>query len=501
MTISFRTRLFVVSGVIVTAVITAVMLIGWSRVLAFEADRLEQRLCMEAKRLATQPMHDGELQRNVDDILGKLHLSSPEQVMLQVETRAAGDGFQTSNWRPEFALASAPWRNVSVVGAEGLDRNAQDDSPPRPPRALQDQQGNQPPPQRPAPQRGERAPVKGTCALASLTAQDRPWRAARFTHAQGRSVLAVDLIATQAEIQSALKQALRMVVPLALVFTALGAWLLASLTMRPVNRLRGAMQVVTQKALDKRLSSYGEDYEFSVLIDAYNTMLSRLEISFQQASRFSADAAHELKTPLTILQGRIEQSMRQTYDPAMQQDLTDLLDEVGRLSDITRKLLLLSQVDAGYLALQHASINLSEMLGDMAADTQMLLTDQTLQCAIDHDLLIEGDALLLRQLFNNLVSNAVRYCRKDGWIRLSARALPSGVEVVFANATQAIAPEDRARFFDRFYRGDAAHNRRTDGNGLGLSLAREIARAHGGDLVLTPSASDEVILQLTLPLS
>ena len=471
MTISFRTRLFFIAGLIVTTVITAVMLIGWNRVLAFEADRLEQRLCMEAKRLATQPARKDDASRMVNDVLGKLHLNSAGQVMLYFQARGLGESFQSSNWLPEFAQDSAPWRTVASAGAD----------------------------ERSDP--GERPPQAGACAIASFTVLGGPWRAARFTHNDGHSVLAVDLSATQTEIQSALKQALVMVVPLALIFTALGAWLLSALTMRPVNRLRTAMQVVTQKALDQRLSSYGEDYEFEVLISAYNTMLSRLEVSFQQASRFSADAAHELKTPLTILQGRIEQSLHQAHGSMTQQELSGLLDEVGRLSDITRKLLLLSQVDAGYLALQHTSINLSETLGDMAADTQMLLTDQTLQCAIEQGLTIQGDMLLLRQLLNNLVSNAVRYCRTDGWIRLSARAMPAGVEVVFSNASQHVAPEDRARFFDRFYRGDASHNRRNDGNGLGLSLAREIARAHGGDLVLAPSESDIVILQLTLPLS
>lgn len=469
MTTSFRTRLFVISGLIVTSVISAVMLIGWNRVLAFEADRLEQRLCMEAQRVATQPLRAQDVPRMVSDILGKLHLSSAQHLALYFSVRGdvEGDarGFQSSNWQPEFAQDSAPWRTLAW------------------------------------PARGDSPTLVGTCDLASSTVLGGPWRAARFTHSQGHSLLAVNLMATQTEIQSALKQALVMVVPLALVFTALGAWLLSALTMRPVNRLRKAMQVVTQQALDQRLSSYGEDQEFEVLISAYNTMLRRLEISFQQASRFSADAAHELKTPLTILQGRIEQDLRQNNDPVMQQELSGLLDEVGRLSDITRKLLLLSQVDAGYLALQHLPINLSEMLGDLATDAQMLLTDQKFQCAIGQDLLMEGDELLLRQLLNNLISNAVRYCRADGWIRLSARALPSGVEVVFANSTQAIPNDDRARFFDRFYRGDASRNRRTDGNGLGLSIAREIARAHGGDLVLAPSAPDEVILQLTLPLS
>lgn len=452
MTTSFRTRLFVIAGLIVTTVITAVMLVGWNRVLAFEANRLEDRLCMEAKRLASQRIPAEDVQRMVSDVLGKLHLNAAHQVMMYFEPIGGGQSWSTSNWQPEFGQDSAPWRTA------------------------------------------------GVCALASLTTLDRPWRAARYADSEGSSVLAVDLLATQTEIQSALKQALVMVVPLALIFTALGAWLLSTLTMRPVNRLRKAMQVVTQEALDQRLSSYGEDQEFQVLISSYNTMLHRLEISFQQASRFSADAAHELKTPLTILQGRIEQDLQQTDDPVMQRELSGLLDEVGRLSDITRKLLLLSQVDAGHLALQHAPIHLSEMLSDIAIDAQMLLAEQTLQCAIAQDLTIEGDVLLLRQLFNNLISNAVRYCSPDGWIRLSARALPSGVEVIFSNATPVIAPDDRARFFDRFYRGDVSHNRRTDGNGLGLSLAREIARAHGGDLTFAPSAANEVILQLTLPL-
>jgi signal transduction histidine kinase len=93
----------------------------------------------------------------------------------------------------------------------------------------------------------------------------------------------------------------------------------------------------------------------------------------------------------------------------------------------------------------------------------------------------------------------VRYCRPGGWIEVAARRLPTGVEVVFANASPAIGAEDRQRFFDRFYRGDPARNRAVDGTGLGLSLAREIARAHGGDLTLEPGPADEVKLRLWLP--
>jgi signal transduction histidine kinase len=112
---------------------------------------------------------------------------------------------------------------------------------------------------------------------------------------------------------------------------------------------------------------------------------------------------------------------------------------------------------------------------------------------------VQGDLLLLRQLLNNLVSNAVRYCRPGGWIEITARRLPAGVEVVFANASAPIGAEDRQRFFDRFYRGDPSRNRAVEGSGLGLSLAREIARAHGGELTLEPGPADQVTLRLSLP--
>ncbi|MFZ4480296.1 MAG: ATP-binding protein [Rhodoferax sp.] len=320
-----------------------------------------------------------------------------------------------------------------------------------------------------------------------------------FRSPDGRSIVAADLAATKGDLQNALQNALMLVVPLALALSALGAWLLAAMTMRPVNRLRDSMRNVTQKALDQRLPTAGEDIEFRELIGAYNTMLERLQASFQHASRFSADAAHELRTPLTILRGRLEEAVNKSDNRAVQAELTDLQDEVSRLSGIVRKLLLLSQADAGRLALTITEIDLSAMLGELLSDTEMLLGGQKLSSAIEPHLMTQGDTMLLRQLFNNLISNAVRYCQVDGAISVAGRALPGGTEVVFSNTCEPVLQESRARFFDRFFRGEASHNRAIEGNGLGLSLAREIARAHGGDLTLEPSALDLVKVRLFLP--
>ena len=311
--------------------------------------------------------------------------------------------------------------------------------------------------------------------------------------------VAANLTAPRAEISAALGDALLLEVPLALVLTALGAWLLSRLAMRPVNRLRDAMKAVTPQGLDTRLPDTGEDLEFKELIAAYNTMLARLERSFQQASRFSANAAHELKTPLTILRGRLEQLRSSSGNNALQADLAQLQDEVSRLSAITRKLLLLSQADAGRIELSLAPLDMSELLELLAADARMLAPDRVLNVQIERGLLIQGDAVLIRQLLNNLLSNALRYTPGGGTIVMQARRVTTGIEIRVNNSCLPLSATDRTHFFERFYRADAARNRQHDGNGLGLSLALEIAKAHGGTLALLPGPATEVSLLLKLP--
>ena len=482
MTISFRTRLFVVSALIVAGVLSAVVALGWASLRDAQLETLDERLCNEARRIATQPFLGEELARLESDLAIKLRLGSTAELLVRYEPRDGGPAFESAGWAGAPTLASLPWeaRRAPLLG-EPLPRP--------PPLAPPDARRPPPPPAHGPP----------ACALASFEHRGGHWRAARFEAPFGRSAVAANLASAESALQGAVGRTLATVVPLALVLTALGAWLLASLTMRPVNRLRIAMGEVSQRALDQRLSGAGEDREFKELIGAYNTMLARLEASFGQASRFSADAAHELKTPLTILQGRIEQALAGSGHGALDDELTQMLDEVGRLALITRKLLLLSQADAGRLDLQRARVDVSQLLEDLVTDSRMMVADGELQAHIAPELAVQADAVLLRQMVNNLMANAVRHRRPGGHIRVRARALAGAIEIHLANQTAPIEAAERARFFERFYRGDASHGRRVDGSGLGLSLALEIARAHGGDLRLEPSPSDEVRLRLSLP--
>jgi heavy metal sensor kinase len=327
------------------------------------------------------------------------------------------------------------------------------------------------------------------------------WRigAAKFRNVQ--VAIAVSLQAVNQEMAT-IRNIFLVSIPGALVLVASGAWLVSGSALRPIGQLTGVIQQVTVKGLDQRIPIGTTDVEFVELIRVFNQMLERLERSFTQASRFSADAAHELKTPLTILQGELERTLQQVKNGSeMQQRLSNLLDEVRRLSGIMRKLLLLSLADAGQMSLYLVEVDMSELLIEMVEDVELLAPHLSVQTDITDGLRVQGDRDLLIQVLQNLLSNAIKYNLANGWIQIHAHQTETTLYVTIANASIDIPVSDRSRIFDRFHRGDPARTRKVEGIGLGLSLAREIARAHHGDLILDSTSSGQTAFTLTLPIT
>ena len=327
----------------------------------------------------------------------------------------------------------------------------------------------------------------------------RLWRIGLATNGQVRIALAVDAHVIDREMNG-IRNAFLAALPFALIFIGLGSWFFSARALRPLQKLTAVSRRVTATGLSQRISSQGEDREFVELIDVFNRMLGRLERSFKQAHRFSADAAHELKTPLAILQGQLERSIGMAEDgSAMQRGLTSILDEVRRLSTISRKLLLLSQADAGRLSVFGVPFNLSKALDDLLEDTHMLAPQLKVTATIAPNLVITADGSLLRQVLHNLISNAIKYNVNQGWITITTGCWSQQVEVRISNSSSGIPVAERGRIFERFYRADPAHSRHVEGVGLGLSVSREIARAHGGDIVLKVENEGTVQFSLLLP--
>ena len=477
----FRTRIFSISILTVSAVLAVIISLSWSRIMKVELEQLDARLCMEEKRimaislrkerrennpLSTFPMASNAANSDnwlINDLMEKLRISSSSQLMIFVESNESG------------VLTKSEDVDVQAVITK-LNRESEEQL------TSTDKNG-----------------AMVLCQLVFFEHNKNQWRASFFQTPQAKSFIAVDVSATTSQLKSTLREALIIVIPFSLLLSILGAWFITTNTIRPINRLQKSMNMVTKKDLSHRLPEHKADEEFKILIDAYNTMLDRLEDSFQQISRFTADAAHELKTPLTVLRGKLEQAV--INEDAEQLDLNAILDEVGHLSAITRKLLLLSQADAGSMALHLEAINVTDLLDELTADMELLSDDLVLHCAIEQALIIQGDFVLLRQLLNNLLVNVIRYSLHEKGVTIQAKRNDLQVEVLISNFCLLMSDDVRGQLFERFYRGEPEHTQGLSGSGLGLSLAREIARAHGGDLIIEASDKYVFTLRLLLPIA
>ncbi|MEO1068506.1 MAG: ATP-binding protein [Cyanobacteria bacterium J06638_6] len=170
-----------------------------------------------------------------------------------------------------------------------------------------------------------------------------------------------------------------------------------------------------------------------------------------------------------------------------------------QLSNIVRKLLLLSLADGGQMSIQRQPVNFSALVQDQLEDLALLGPDLTLKAEIEPGLRVSGDRGLLYQILQNLITNAAKYNLPQGWVQLSAHRQPPQVVLTVINATSPLTSGEARRLFDRFYRGEPARAAQTEGLGLGLSLARELARAHGGELIFVPGAPEVAQFELHLP--
>jgi len=328
--------------------------------------------------------------------------------------------------------------------------------------------------------------------FSSVTAGGRHWRVGRLGNAELTMVIGLGADATAAELLQ-LRRAGFIALPVALSLIGLGGWVVAGRALRPLRRIADTAASVTSRGLDQRIPAIGGDPEIIRMVEMLNGMMDRLESGYRQATRFSADASHELKTPLAIMRGELEQALQRAQPGSTeQQTLNSLLEETHRLGNIVRSLLLLSRADAGHLVTRREAVDLTEMLGQMVEDT--VVSAEVSGIRVESDLApgvrVSGDAMLLRTAIANLLSNATKHNTTGGRITVRLAADEKFATIEIANTGTPIPENERAAIFDRFQRGRNALDAARDGSGLGLSLAREIIAAHDGTLALGEDHGD-----------
>jgi heavy metal sensor kinase len=287
-----------------------------------------------------------------------------------------------------------------------------------------------------------------------------------------------------------------------LVLGGLGGRWIGGRALGPLARLAGRAQRITAEHLHERLPVDGRTLELDQLATAFNDTLARLEGSFRQLKRFTADVSHELRTPLTALRSVGEVSLRGNGDAAGYREVIgSMLEEVDRLTRLADELLTLARADAGAARLNPEALDLGELAREAASDVSVLAEEkgQALTVTAEGPVAVRADRLAVRQALLNLAVNAIKYAPERTEVRIAAGRLDGAVFVDVADQGPGIAPEHRERIFERFYRVDKSRSRAMGGTGLGLALVKWAAEAHGGRVELRTEVGRGSTFRFVLP--
>lgn len=290
--------------------------------------------------------------------------------------------------------------------------------------------------------------------------------------------------------------------PLALGCALGGGYLLARKALAPVDRMAATANEITAMRLDKRVSVPNPDDELGRLARTLNDMIARLQRSFDEIRRFTADAAHELRTPLAVLRVEAEVALRAPRDAEQYREvIVTMLEEVERLTRLAEQLLFLCREDAGLVPHLRRPLHLDEVVQDVADHMRViaagkgvsLLSEQFAPCEM------VGDQDQLRRLLFNLMDNAIKFTPEGGAVSVRGERHDDRFRVVVADTGIGIPAEHLPHVFERFYRVDPARGQEIDGTGLGLSISRSIAEAHGAELTIESTVGVGTQVFLTVP--
>jgi len=288
-----------------------------------------------------------------------------------------------------------------------------------------------------------------------------------------------------------------------LVGASLVGYRLIRRALTPLEKMAFRAQQISAERLHERLL-VGDTGEISEFAHAFNNTLARLELSFDQMRRFTADVSHELRTPLAAIRsvgevGLQKDGTREEY----REIIGSMLEEVNHLTRLIDSLLTISRADAGHLQLHPSVLPLLYLVREAEELIEILAEEKTQKLILEGDdrAIVEADCVSLRQAFVNILHNAVKYSPAGSTISVGVRRDGTYVFVEVADMGCGIPPEHITKIFDRFYRVDKARSRDAGGAGLGLSIAKWAVQAHGGEITVDNNLDGGCTFQIQLPIT
>lgn len=327
-------------------------------------------------------------------------------------------------------------------------------------------------------------------------------------HHQNRLAAVLLIAQSTKEIQGFFKSLYLIGAILGLISIAISTWagyVMARRALRPINEINEVTRVVAAGDLTQRLKSRTDEREIRELVHNLNRMFHALEASFIAQKRFTADASHELRIPLTILKGDTEVTLRH---PRTEEEYRSLLKQnlaiIERMQNIVDDLLTLARADAGTLELEQNPLDLSLLLQEVGQHHLMLFAQNHLQLDMDieDDLEIMGDLSHIERVFFNLLNNAYKHAPEHSTIHLTAHSHGDKALIQVRDEGPGIDLKDQARLFDRFYRADDSRVRiEGEGAGLGLAICKRIVESHAGTISVESAPGEGATFSVLLPLS
>jgi heavy metal sensor kinase len=297
-----------------------------------------------------------------------------------------------------------------------------------------------------------------------------------------------------------LRNSFLQVLPAALLATGVLGWWLARSSLAPISRMTEAARRISASQLDERIPTSGARDELDALALTLNAMMERVGAGVERIRSFSSTAAHQLRTPLSLLRSRLEIASLSERDPEADQALlSGALRDVERLGDAVRGMLRLSDSEGGLRPEQRRPVELRPLLEEVVDFFEPVASEKglDLRLSAEGEARVVGDVDWLRELFSNLVDNAVKYTPPGGRVEVALASRGGEVEVAVHDTGPGIPDRDHARVFERFERGAAGAD--VQGVGLGLTIAREIALTHGGSIRVASRPGKGSVFTACLP--
>ena len=294
--------------------------------------------------------------------------------------------------------------------------------------------------------------------------------------------------------------------PIVLLLAGFGGWFLARQGLAPVTAMARSARQIGAGSLDQQLPVVNPRDELGQLATTFNDLLGRLDAAFEEQRRFMADASHELRNPLSVMSTTAGVTLKKEHrnEQEYREALQIVAEQTRRLSRIVNDMFMLARADSGRYPLRKRTLYLNDLLEEVARTGAVLAADRNASVELTNvpEAAFHGDEDLLRQMLLNLVDNAVKFTPVNGAVTLGLQRHDGNYLLSVSDNGPGIPAEARHHIFERFYRADRTRSKTEDGGaGLGLAIARWIARAHDGDIELDDASGTGTRFIVRLPLT